>query len=64
MFEYKRPEWTYHAKGLWLSTIQQELPFLTMIGSPNFGEIHFLQNMYDCNLLRLFFYCLRTNNFS
>ncbi|KAL0272815.1 UNVERIFIED_CONTAM: hypothetical protein PYX00_005647 [Menopon gallinae] len=38
MYEYVRPGWTYHAKGLWLSTVENDLPFLTMIGSPNFGE--------------------------
>ena len=38
MFEYKRPDWTYHAKGLWCSSQDFELPFITMIGSPNFGN--------------------------
>ncbi|KAK6626002.1 hypothetical protein RUM43_006306 [Polyplax serrata] len=38
IFEYKRPNWTYHAKGLWVNTEEIELPFITMVGSPNFGE--------------------------
>jgi CDP-diacylglycerol--glycerol-3-phosphate 3-phosphatidyltransferase len=36
--EYKRPGWTYHAKGLWVSLGNDELPSATMIGSPNFGQ--------------------------
>ncbi|RUP51789.1 hypothetical protein BC936DRAFT_145950 [Jimgerdemannia flammicorona] len=35
--EYKRPGWTYHAKGLWIYFEGEQWPFLTMIGSPNFG---------------------------
>lgn len=37
MFEYNRPQWTYHAKGLWLYEDEKEYPVLTCIGSPNFG---------------------------
>lgn len=36
--EYKRPGWTYHAKGLWIKFKEQKLPYVTMIGSPNFGQ--------------------------
>ncbi|KAI8138281.1 hypothetical protein BJV82DRAFT_523663 [Fennellomyces sp. T-0311] len=36
--EYKRPGWTYHAKGLWACLGTQTRPLLTMIGSPNFGH--------------------------
>ncbi|KAI9338885.1 hypothetical protein BD770DRAFT_422442 [Pilaira anomala] len=35
--EYKRPGWTYHAKGLWVK-FNDGLPYITMIGSPNFGQ--------------------------
>ena len=35
LFEYRRPGWTFHGKGLWYS--QTSLPCLTMVGSPNFG---------------------------
>ena len=35
LFEYRRPGWTFHSKGLWYS--QGSLPSLTMVGSPNFG---------------------------
>ncbi|CAO0799778.1 unnamed protein product [Mucor circinelloides] len=37
--EYKRPGWTYHAKGLWVNLgVDDALPSATMIGSPNFGQ--------------------------
>ncbi|CAO3685361.1 unnamed protein product [Umbelopsis vinacea] len=35
--EFERPDWTYHAKGLWLYLQGEKYPFMTMIGSPNFG---------------------------
>jgi CDP-diacylglycerol--glycerol-3-phosphate 3-phosphatidyltransferase len=37
MFEYYRPKWTYHAKGLWLCEEDDTYPTLTYIGSSNFG---------------------------
>ena len=37
MFEYRRPGWTFHGKGLWYSDTDTGHPSLTMIGSPNFG---------------------------
>lgn len=37
MHEYQRQDWTFHAKGLWYSPPGQQLPALTMVGSPNFG---------------------------
>ncbi|RCH85938.1 CDP-diacylglycerol--glycerol-3-phosphate 3-phosphatidyltransferase [Rhizopus azygosporus] len=36
--EYKRPGWTYHAKGLWVYFGNESRPSMTMIGSPNFGQ--------------------------
>lgn len=39
LWEFIRPGWTYHAKGLWYSLPEQEKPCLTLIGSPNFGKI-------------------------
>ncbi|KAI9301152.1 hypothetical protein BJ944DRAFT_271913 [Cunninghamella echinulata] len=36
--EYKRPGWTYHAKGLWIQFKEDQYPSVTMIGSPNFGH--------------------------
>ncbi|CAO3613127.1 unnamed protein product [Cunninghamella blakesleeana] len=36
--EYKRPGWTYHAKGLWIQFKENQYPSVTMIGSPNFGH--------------------------
>ncbi|KAL9647417.1 hypothetical protein ABK040_006780 [Willaertia magna] len=38
LFEYMREKWTFHAKGLWLYSPYNKYPFLTMIGSSNFGE--------------------------
>lgn len=30
-------DWTFHAKGLWATLPGQDLPYLTTVGSPNFG---------------------------
>merc|ERR1712112_153992 len=38
MVEWKRPEWTFHAKGLWYSPPGEVRPVLTMVGSPNLGD--------------------------
>ncbi|XP_014248219.1 CDP-diacylglycerol--glycerol-3-phosphate 3-phosphatidyltransferase, mitochondrial [Cimex lectularius] len=38
MCEYRRPDWTYHAKGLWYTLRDEHLPSLTLIGSSNFGS--------------------------
>lgn len=38
LYEYQRPGWTYHAKGLWYYLPESTLPDLTLIGSSNFGE--------------------------
>ncbi|XP_069016366.1 CDP-diacylglycerol--glycerol-3-phosphate 3-phosphatidyltransferase, mitochondrial [Embiotoca jacksoni] len=37
LHEYHRPQWTFHAKGLWYYLQGQDRPCLTLIGSPNFG---------------------------
>ncbi|XP_043523660.1 CDP-diacylglycerol--glycerol-3-phosphate 3-phosphatidyltransferase, mitochondrial isoform X2 [Frieseomelitta varia] len=37
LWEFIKPGWIYHAKGLWYSLPNQEKPCLTLIGSPNFG---------------------------
>uniref|UniRef100_A0A1B6D6J1 CDP-diacylglycerol--glycerol-3-phosphate 3-phosphatidyltransferase n=2 Tax=Clastoptera arizonana TaxID=38151 RepID=A0A1B6D6J1_9HEMI len=37
LLEYQRPGWTYHAKGLWHTLAGQSSPYLTLIGSSNFG---------------------------
>ena len=38
-YEFHRPGWTFHGKGLWAYN-ENELhsPLLTLIGSPNFGK--------------------------
>uniref|UniRef100_A0AAG5D0C2 CDP-diacylglycerol--glycerol-3-phosphate 3-phosphatidyltransferase n=2 Tax=Anopheles atroparvus TaxID=41427 RepID=A0AAG5D0C2_ANOAO len=38
LYEYERPGWTYHAKGLWYYLPDSTLPNVTLIGSSNFGE--------------------------
>jgi len=37
MHEYQREGWTFHAKGLWYYPPGEDLPTMTMVGSPNFG---------------------------
>ena len=37
IWEYLRPNWTYHAKGLWFYDKNMNSPNLTVIGSSNFG---------------------------
>ncbi|XP_069685136.1 CDP-diacylglycerol--glycerol-3-phosphate 3-phosphatidyltransferase, mitochondrial isoform X2 [Periplaneta americana] len=38
MAEFQKKGWTYHAKGLWYTLPGQNLPILTLVGSPNFGN--------------------------
>ncbi|CAG9834690.1 unnamed protein product [Diabrotica balteata] len=38
LYEYLREDWTYHAKGLWYYPPDKNVPTMTLIGSPNFGE--------------------------
>ena len=38
LWEFIRPGWTYHAKGLWYTLPGQLKPSLTLIGSSNFGN--------------------------
>ena len=35
--EWKKQDWTYHAKGFWLTPAGERLPQHTLIGSSNFG---------------------------
>lgn len=37
LHEYEREAWTFHVKGLWYYKPQENLPSVTLIGSPNFG---------------------------
>ncbi|XP_053393399.1 CDP-diacylglycerol--glycerol-3-phosphate 3-phosphatidyltransferase, mitochondrial-like isoform X2 [Mercenaria mercenaria] len=37
LYEYYKPHWTFHVKGLWYYIPDSRLPVLTLIGSPNFG---------------------------
>jgi CDP-diacylglycerol---glycerol-3-phosphate 3-phosphatidyltransferase len=38
LLEYERPQWTYHAKGLWYTPSGSSLPCMTVVGSSNYGE--------------------------
>ncbi|XP_026693645.2 CDP-diacylglycerol--glycerol-3-phosphate 3-phosphatidyltransferase, mitochondrial [Ciona intestinalis] len=38
IWEYMRPKWTYHSKGLWFYDKGSDLPCLTMLGSSNYGS--------------------------
>lgn len=42
MYEYIRPGWTYHAKGLWYYPPGEDTAVLTLVGSSNFGEFSFI----------------------
>jgi CDP-diacylglycerol--glycerol-3-phosphate 3-phosphatidyltransferase len=33
--------WTYHAKGLWVAESDEEDPFMTVVGSSNYGKRSF-----------------------
>lgn len=37
IWEYNRPGWQFHGKGLWYTPPNEKDPVLTSIGSPNFG---------------------------
>ena len=37
IWEYIRPNWTYHAKGIWFYEKQMPFPSMTTIGSSNYG---------------------------
>jgi len=37
LYEYFRDNWTFHAKGIWLTCNSENLPWLSVIGSSNFG---------------------------
>ncbi|XP_068631863.1 CDP-diacylglycerol--glycerol-3-phosphate 3-phosphatidyltransferase, mitochondrial [Battus philenor] len=38
MLEYERPNWTFHAKGLWYYPSRSGRPWATVVGSANLGE--------------------------
>ena len=41
LFEYSRPNWSFHGKGLWIDS--HRLPYsATLVGSSNYGEFFFL----------------------
>jgi len=58
MFEYYRPQWTYHAKGLWLYGEGDTSPILTYIGSSNFSLVSLNTN----SIFLLYLFCRYTFN--
>ncbi len=38
VLEYERPDWQFHAKGIWYTPPGHTDPSFTSIGSPNFGS--------------------------
>ncbi|XP_006459614.1 hypothetical protein AGABI2DRAFT_184234 [Agaricus bisporus var. bisporus H97] len=38
LWEWDKPAWTYHAKGIWLSSSSKALPILTLFGSTNLNS--------------------------
>ena len=49
IWEYNRPGWQFHGKGLWYIPPKQSTPVLTSIGSPNFGYRSIRRDM-ECQL--------------
>ena len=38
-WEYARPMWTFHGKGVWLYPAGEEWPVATLVGSSNYGVL-------------------------
>lgn len=47
LYEYYRDQWTYHVKGLWFYLPHQTVPFLSMMGSSNFGKHFYASRIKD-----------------
>lgn len=41
IYEFNRPGWTYHAKGVWIQEVEPSPLMVTVIGSSNFGHRSF-----------------------
>ena len=37
IWQFERPDWTFHGKGIWLFDGLTDLPYLTTVGSSNYG---------------------------
>lgn len=57
LLEWRKPEWTYHAKGIWVSPANDQLPTMTLFGSTNLSkrsadrdlELSFAMSIPDAN---------------
>jgi len=38
IYEYEKGEWTFHAKGLWITEHGETTPSLSVVGSSNFSK--------------------------
>lgn len=41
IFEYIKPKWTFHGKGIWLYQRGNEFPSISVVGSSNYSMISF-----------------------
>lgn len=48
LFEYVKQDWTFHAKGIWVSDRESQEPFLTVIGSSNYSDRSYRRDV-ECN---------------
>ena len=37
-WEYLRPGWTFHGKGMWYYLCREKWPSMTLVGSSNYGK--------------------------
>lgn len=51
IYHWERPDWTFHSKGLWLSS--DEILEAAIVGSSNFGGRSFVRDM-ESNLIMVF----------
>jgi CDP-diacylglycerol--glycerol-3-phosphate 3-phosphatidyltransferase len=49
LYEYNRPTWSFHAKGIWIEPRVNHSWAATVVGSSNYGNIFF----FDFNQIRV-----------
>lgn len=42
LFEYSRPSWSFHGKGLWIESASSNI-VATLVGSSNYGKTQLYQ---------------------
>ena len=48
ILEYAKPNWTFHAKGMWFSENENQKPFMTVVGSSNYSMRSYKRDS-ECN---------------